>query len=472
MAKYVLFSPVGGHDPVANYHDGAMLHICRCYKPEAVYLYLSQEMLERSRLDNRYVNALAKLSEFLNYKIDKIKLIEREELKNVQLFDSFYEDFEGIIDTIKKENPEAEILFNISSGTPAMKSSLNLISALSKHKIKAVQVVTPTGKENPKNDDPKSFDLDTWWELNEDNCSDFKNRCSELPQTNLMSKIKKEMIIKLIESYDYNAALMLSYDILEFIPKEAVSLLQAASSRVMLDRKGVSAALRNTEYDIFPIKTDGIKKDIFEYLLYLQLRQRQGNYAEFIRGITPVILNLFEECLQYNCGIKIKDYCVKKIKYDGHIYTISDSGIPMNSREVEAERYGSSTYYLSNEKLLKDEEGIKIKEILEKNFKSEVKEIPYASAHIYAILEEYLDNPELLSLLSEIRVVETEVRNITAHQIISVTDEWIKKKVMMRSDEILAKLKKLAVSSGIKIKNDYWNSYDDMNSKIVELIKL
>lgn len=472
MGKYVLFSPIGGHDPIANYHDGAMLHICRQYRPEVIFLYLSQEMLERSKADNRYVEALERLQKLLNFKIEKIKLIEREELRDVQLFDAFYEDFEEILDSVKKEYPEYEIILNISSGTPAMKSSLNLISTLSKHKIKAVQVVTPSRKENIRKDDPKTFDLDLWWETNEDNEPDYKNRCSELPQKNLMAKIKKEMIVKLIEAYDYNAAMELSWDIKEFIPDDVGLLLKAASCRTMLDRKGVALALKGTEYNIFPFKTDGIKKDIFEYLLYLQLRQKQGNYAEFVRGITPVILNLFEECLKYNCGIKIKDYCIKKIKFKDKKYTIYDLDAPMRADVAEAERSGISTYFLSNRKMDESEEGRNIKTILENDFGSEVKEIPYSSAHIYSVLEYCLKNNELLKLLKEIRNVETEVRNITAHQIISVTDEWIKKRVMLNSEEILSKLKRLAIESGIKIRNEDWDSYDDMNKIIIEMLQI
>ena len=36
MADYVLFSPIGGTDPIENYADGPMLHICRVYKPKKV----------------------------------------------------------------------------------------------------------------------------------------------------------------------------------------------------------------------------------------------------------------------------------------------------------------------------------------------------------------------------------------------------------------------------------------------------
>lgn len=46
MAKRILFSPIGTTDPIKNYRDGSMLHICRKYKPDKVYLYLSAEMME------------------------------------------------------------------------------------------------------------------------------------------------------------------------------------------------------------------------------------------------------------------------------------------------------------------------------------------------------------------------------------------------------------------------------------------
>ena len=52
--KKILFSPIGGTDPISNFRDGAMLHICRIYKPDIVYLYLSKEMCEFQKKDDRY----------------------------------------------------------------------------------------------------------------------------------------------------------------------------------------------------------------------------------------------------------------------------------------------------------------------------------------------------------------------------------------------------------------------------------
>ena len=54
MAK-ILFSPIGGSDPIRNFRDGSMLHICRYYLPDKVILYLTGEMYQHHLQDNRYV---------------------------------------------------------------------------------------------------------------------------------------------------------------------------------------------------------------------------------------------------------------------------------------------------------------------------------------------------------------------------------------------------------------------------------
>lgn len=47
MGKKYLFSPIGNTDPIKYLYDGSMLHICRYYEPDVVYLYLSKEMAEK-----------------------------------------------------------------------------------------------------------------------------------------------------------------------------------------------------------------------------------------------------------------------------------------------------------------------------------------------------------------------------------------------------------------------------------------
>lgn len=132
MNKKILFSPVGGTDPIRYFRDGSMLHICRHYRPDIVYLYLSQEMMEYHKKDNRYADSIKRLGEYINHSFE-IHLIERESLTDVQQYDYFYEDFRQEIQKIEQEMDSCDILLlNMASGTPAMKSALLVMATFAK----------------------------------------------------------------------------------------------------------------------------------------------------------------------------------------------------------------------------------------------------------------------------------------------------------------------------------------------------
>ena len=54
MNQTILFSPVGGTDPVSttNCYDGALLHISRVYRPDKIVMYMSKEMLDYQKEDD------------------------------------------------------------------------------------------------------------------------------------------------------------------------------------------------------------------------------------------------------------------------------------------------------------------------------------------------------------------------------------------------------------------------------------
>ena len=47
MGKTVLLSCVGDSDPIRQNHDGALLHIVRCKKPEKIVLLQSERSLTK-----------------------------------------------------------------------------------------------------------------------------------------------------------------------------------------------------------------------------------------------------------------------------------------------------------------------------------------------------------------------------------------------------------------------------------------
>ena len=105
MSRTYLFSPIGNTDPVKYFYDGSMLHICRYYKPDVVYLYLSKEMMEYHSTDNRYVRSIELLGKKLNHTFE-VHIIENDQMVNVQQYDVFYKEFRSIISDIEKEKGE------------------------------------------------------------------------------------------------------------------------------------------------------------------------------------------------------------------------------------------------------------------------------------------------------------------------------------------------------------------------------
>lgn len=126
-----------------------MLHICRHYLPDIVYLYLSHEMLETHKKDNRYMDTIERLGKLLNHSFE-VHIIERDDLINVQQYDIFYQDFRDEIQKIEKTMDSSDkLLINMASGTPAMKSALFVMATLAEYRFQPIQVSTP-GRERNK----------------------------------------------------------------------------------------------------------------------------------------------------------------------------------------------------------------------------------------------------------------------------------------------------------------------------------
>ena len=436
MGKKILFSPVGGTDPIKYCRDGSMLHICRIYKPDRVYLYMSHEMLENHRKDNRYVEALSRLGKLLKHEFE-IHIIERGELVDVQKYDVFYMDFRDIIRKIENTMEAGdELIINMASGTPAMKSALLILATLAEYRFKPVQVTSPLRRQNSDYEERDVYDIDEFWELNEDNEEGFEKRAHEIECVNLLKLLKIDMIKKHVEAYDYTAALAVAKEIREDISDSAYLLLEIADARVKLNRNKIGKLDKGNTYKIYPI-LEGKNQKIFEYALVLQMKVVKEEYADFIRGVTPIVVDLLESVLQNECHLKLSDLCTENQQH----------------------------MHLWNEKKLKQ---AGVLEILNKKYqnKNGFKFGPVYSSHIAALIDGISGNNYVKEQVNEIVRIEQNVRNVAAHEIVSVTDEWFKKNTGKSAYEIMALIKSLFEIAGIKTKEEDWKSYDIMNHRI------
>lgn len=439
MGKKILFSPIGTTDPIKNYRDGSMLHICRKYKPDLVYLYLSSEMMQHHNEDNRYVYCIEKLSELIGKKID-VKCIFRPELTNVQIYDVFYNDFRGLIADIEKDMSAAdELIVNIASGTPAMKSALLVMAILSEYRFKPVQVSTPLKKSNLYGENSTEYDVKTYWELNEDNQQDYEDRCIEAESGNLIALLKLDSVCKFVDSYNYAAALSVADEIDDFISNDGKMLIKIAAERLKLNSKVVDKMLSKENVDIIPVKS-GNQRSLFEYALALNIKIKKEEFADFIRGLTPLTADLSELILKSQCNIDINDYC-------------------------KVNRFGLRKFDKNKLK------GTKVYESLQNEFKGDFRPNDVGTRQMVPLIKAFSNDNVLIGKIEEIMNVEQAIRNLAAHEIVSVTEEWIKEKTGFSSRQIFEMIKFLIVKAGVKVSKDDWDSYDKMNEIIIHKIK-
>lgn len=436
----VLFSPIGGTDPIRYLYDGSMLHICRHYQPDKVILYLSSEMVEKHREDNRYVRTLNMLGDSIGHTFD-IKVIENEELIDVQKYDVYYEIFRQEIKNISDNLSSGdELIVNMASGTPAMKSALLILATLSEYKFIPIQVNSPQKKMNSEIEDRNNYDVELNWELNQDNLPDSENRCEEVKCMNLIKLLKIDLIKKFIRKYDYSAAFELGKELKDDISVDAYNMLEIANNRLKLNYKEISKITSNNKYDIYPIKDAGNMK-LFEYACVLEIKLKKEEYSDFIRGITPLIVDIFEQILKTKMNINVELLC--DIRNGVKIWNIGK----LKNNDI---------FDILNNSYIK---------------KGGIKEGPVYSHALAHIIRVKSNDNILKSKVDEIVNVEQNIRNLAAHQIVSVTDKWFVDKSGKSPEEIMNIIRYLLVQAGVGVKKEDWDTYDVMNDKIVRYLE-
>lgn len=89
-----------------------------------------------------------------------------------------------------------------------------------------------------------------------------------------------------------------------------------------------------------------------------------------------------------------------------------------------------------------------------------------------ALIDSFSQDEQLKRLVENVRSVEGSIRNLAAHEIVSVTEESFKRITGFSPKDIMDMIKDLFNYTGMSIKGNYWDSYDDMNKAILEKLSL
>ncbi len=182
----------------------------------------------------------------------------------------------------EKKGEDDRLLVNMASGTPAMKSALLIMATLAEYRFLPIQVSTPQKKKsNIEHEERQEYDVETNWELNQDNTEDAENRCQEVKCMNLMRLLKLDIIKKHILSYNYKAALEVAKDIKQDLSIFAYKWLETAEARSVLNWKKMNSVLPEANGILKAVHEEDKKKVLFEYTLILDLKVKRGEYADF-----------------------------------------------------------------------------------------------------------------------------------------------------------------------------------------------
>jgi CRISPR-associated protein, csm6 family len=296
----VLISAVGDTDPFRNFHDGALIHIARKYRPEKVILIFSEHTAKKQGNIEKALFSIAP-----DYK-PEVKTHDSIISDNeVHIFDVMFQRFSDILQEYYTK--EDEFILNLSSATPQIKSALFVINRLNGINVKAVQVSSPEHASNENIGHDNDENIDELIEVNEDNKVNFIDRTIEDNAEKFSQALLKKTARDFIEKFDYKAALDILDQLSDFPNLKSVRE-EIRDVVNCLSKQDVPKGLRHKK-----LKEE--EQKILSAYLTIELQRERGNVSEsFIRikNLTEFILEDYIE--KRNPGL-IDDYCESIQKY-------------------------------------------------------------------------------------------------------------------------------------------------------------
>ena len=469
MGKTILYSAVSDTDPISNNRDASMLHICRKYMPDKVVLFLSEAMCKIHQQDNRFVKALEKFvdeyndkhkneSEYKPYELE-IELLEQTDLTSAHDLDAVYEVIkENIQAKTSTMNDDDTLIVNISSGTPAMKYTLQFIATIGKYKIVPVLVASPN-PDRTQSDTEKSDSsinsrgvwsddvFDKIWDTNYDNDdSKYIDRCKQTTNMAMLSDFYKITLTEFVNNYNYSAALTLIESMPMLSTPKLKEILEGANARLQLQIDDAVSKFAKTDFK-FPYNDD--KKEVFEYALSLGIKLKKNEIADFVRAVTPLMTDLYIRTIKSVYNIDIADYVTDRSGcmrwYANKLHNSKLDTILRNCYNGNF-RYGSPVYNIHLRNILQNK--------IDENQANNTSVAP--------------SEAELLTAVTDIGEFENKIRNQTAHTMVSMTSSTVKRETGFTPEQIYDDIKKIMENNGIS--GSEWDSYDKMNKVIKDEI--
>lgn len=296
----VLISAVGDTDPFRNFHDGALIHIARKYRPEKVILIFSEHTAKKQGNIEKALFSIAP-----DYK-PEVKTHDSIISDNeVHIFDVMFQCFSDILQEYYTK--EDEFILNLSSATPQIKSALFVINRLNSINVKAVQVSSPEHASNENIGHDNDENIDELIEVNEDNKVNFIDRTIEDNAEKFNQALLKKTARDFIEKFDYRAALDILNQLtdspnLKSVREEIFDVVEC------LKKQDVPQGLQQKK-----LKEE--EQKILSAYLTIELQRERGNVSESFIRIKNLTEFILEDYIEKRYPGLIDEYCEDIQKY-------------------------------------------------------------------------------------------------------------------------------------------------------------
>ena len=424
----ILISAVGTTDPISYNHDSALLHIARNYRPDKIVLVYSQEMLVKQDLINKVLLSIEGYNPIIE--IDSTTLNNDE----VHLFDKMYEVMGLIIQ--KYTNNDDEIILNLSSGTPQIKSALFALNRINDYNTQAIQVATPKKGANKEYKDLTDSEIDALIVENQDNSLDFVDRSIKDKSEKFSQALVKRHLRSLIASYDYQAA-----EVIINRKEDTKSL-----SNIKKIRKKISDFSRVFKNqcllsDILSLPLDDSQKKALNYYLMIDVLKEREHIADVLIKAKSLAEFVIEET----------------IKKDHEGLIVFDGNLPkLNPSFPDCEAILDDI-----DKKMKKSRGIEDTEERIFSVQSTLNLLSYLN-----ILEFYEYDSQLQTAINGILSLNGE-RNKVAHGLSEIDTRLLSRKKLKQLSENL----RLLLVDCLDIDSSYFNYYDKQNEELIKMLE-
>lgn len=304
MAR-ILFSPIGDTDPIRNCYDGACLHIVRHYHPDKVILFLTKSMSDMERKNHCYSRAIKHVAPKCQIEIIYTDIVA------AHLYDSFINILPSEVHKINTGNDE--ILLNLSSGTPQIKTMMAILSV--ENNLKGIQVVSPNKASNSQTPHMTADDdVEAIIANNFDDDPEAENRCQEPPLRTIRAFGERQRLLSLINMYEYAGAYSLVKGSINISQEVKDILRHAALRQKMLKTEARKILSAIDGIRLFP-NVSSIKnkrqqesiENLLEYLLNVVVMQYKGYIGELLVKSNSYLSELLQYHVNNNSQLNLSN---------------------------------------------------------------------------------------------------------------------------------------------------------------------